>query len=75
MCRGRSGVADVRGIRSDFPLAVPIHTFITVGNVEEKVLFVMFLGKRIKMLHGVRTQRETHSDISLLTKSESRSAK
>lgn len=28
---------------SDFPLAAPIHTLITVGNVEEKVLFVMLL--------------------------------
>lgn len=28
---------------SDFPLAVPIHTLITVRNVEEKVLFMMLL--------------------------------
>lgn len=31
---------------SDFPLAAPIHTLITVGNVEEKVLFVMLLVER-----------------------------
>lgn len=30
-------------VGSDFPLAVPIHTLITVGNVEEKVLFMMLL--------------------------------
>lgn len=35
-----------RGLRgSDFPLAVPIHALITVGNVEEKVLFMMLLRK------------------------------
>lgn len=33
-------------VGSDFPLAVPIHTLITVGNVEEKVLFMMLLRKR-----------------------------
>lgn len=31
------------GMGSDFPLAVPVHTFITVGDVEEKVLFMMLL--------------------------------
>lgn len=30
---------------SDFPLAAPINALITVGNVEEKVLFVMLLRK------------------------------
>lgn len=33
---------------SDFPLAAPIDTFITVGNVEEKVLFVVLLGHKAK---------------------------
>lgn len=33
-------------VGSDFPLAVPIHTLITVGNVEEKVLFMMLLRKK-----------------------------
>lgn len=28
---------------SDFPLAAPINALITVGDVEEKVLFVMLL--------------------------------
>lgn len=32
-------------VGSDFPLAAPIHTFITVGNVEEKILFMMLLRK------------------------------
>lgn len=36
------------GMGSDFPLAAPIHTFITVGNVEEKVLFMMLLGQKIR---------------------------
>lgn len=43
--KGRRGV--VAG--SDFPLAVPIHTLITVGNVEEKVLFMMLL---VQQAHG-----------------------
>lgn len=30
---------------SDFPLAAPINALITVGDVEEKVLFVMLLRK------------------------------
>lgn len=34
--------------RSDFPLAAPVHALITVGNVEEKVLFVMLLKKNKK---------------------------
>lgn len=33
---------------SDFPLAAPIDTFITVGNVEEKVLFVVLLRHKAK---------------------------
>lgn len=40
-----------RGLRregSDFPLAAPIDTFITVGNVEEKVLFMVLLGHKAK---------------------------
>lgn len=36
---------------SDFPLAAPIHTFITVGDVEEKVLFMMLLRKREKRIY------------------------
>lgn len=36
---------------SDFPLAAPIDTFITVGNVEEKVLFMVLL---IQLAHGGR---------------------
>lgn len=36
-------------VGSDFPLAVPIHALITVGNVEEKVLFMMFL---VQQSHG-----------------------
>lgn len=36
-------------VGSDFPLAVPIHTLITVGNVEEKVLFMMLL---VQQSHG-----------------------
>lgn len=35
-------------VGSDFPLAAPVHTLITVGNVEEKVLFVMLLIKRVR---------------------------
>lgn len=35
-------------VGSDFPLAAPVHTLITVGNVEEKVLFVMLLRKNRK---------------------------
>lgn len=38
---GRRGML----VGSDFPLAVPIHTLITVGNVEEKVLFMVLLRK------------------------------
>lgn len=33
-------------VGSDFPLAAPVHTLITVGNVEEKVLFMMLLRRR-----------------------------
>lgn len=33
---------------SDFPLAAPVHALITVGNVEEKVLFVMLLSHRVR---------------------------
>lgn len=33
---------------SDFPLAAPVHTLITVGNVEEKVLFMVLLRNRKK---------------------------
>lgn len=33
---------------SDFPLAAAVHALITVGNVEEKVLFVMLLRKRVR---------------------------
>lgn len=40
------------GMGSDFPLAAPIHTFITVGDVEEKVLFVMLLRKDRKKIVG-----------------------
>lgn len=36
----------VRRVGSDFPLAAPIDTFITVGNVEEKVLFMVLLGHK-----------------------------
>lgn len=41
---------DWRGmlVGSDFPLAVPVHTLITVGNVEEKVLFMVFLRKTMR---------------------------
>lgn len=35
---------------SDFPLAAPIHTFITVGDVEEKVLFMMLLRERVRKI-------------------------
>lgn len=35
-------------VGSDFPLAAPVHTLITVGNVEEKVLFVMLLRKKTR---------------------------
>jgi len=46
------GVEWVRGrvmTRSHFPLAVPVHALVTVGNVEEKVLFVVFL---VQQPHG-----------------------
>lgn len=45
-------------VGSDFPLAVPIHTLITVGNVEEKVLFMMLLRKK----------REGKKDVSMILK-------
>lgn len=35
-------------VGSDFPLAAPIHALITVGNVEEKVLFMMLLRKTVR---------------------------
>lgn len=41
------------GMGSNFPLAAPIHTFITVGDVEEKVLFMMLLRKTEKKIVGV----------------------
>lgn len=31
---------------SDFPLAAAIHALVTVGDVEEKVLFMMLLTKK-----------------------------
>lgn len=48
---GKWLVWDGEGLRregSDFPLAAPIDTFITVGNVEEKVLFMVLLGHKAK---------------------------
>lgn len=44
---GGGGVGEMV-VGSDFPLAIPIHALITVGNVEEKVLFMMLLGKQVR---------------------------
>lgn len=38
---------------SDFPLAAPIDTFITVGNVEEKVLFMVLLRHKAKYVEVI----------------------
>lgn len=37
---------------SHFPLAVPIHALVAVGNVEEKVLFMVLLRKQIVTKRG-----------------------
>lgn len=48
--RSQKGGSGWRGmvVGSDFPLAAPIHALITVGNVEEKVLFMMLLRKTVR---------------------------
>lgn len=42
---------------SDFPLAAAIHALITVGDVEEKVLFVMLLTKKEEVTARLKMQK------------------
>lgn len=43
---GGSDGGGLKEVESDFPLAFSIYTLVTVGNIEEKVLFMVLLENR-----------------------------
>lgn len=47
--RGGGGAGGINVVGSDFPLAFSVYALVTVGNIEEKVLFVVLL---VQQSHG-----------------------
>jgi len=46
---GGGGGGGIKVVGSDFPLASSIYALVTVGNIEEKVLFMVLL---VQQSHG-----------------------
>ena len=43
---GGGGAGGINVVGSDFPLAFSVYALVTVGNIEEKVLFVVLLKRK-----------------------------